>query len=42
MEALNIFFNEVSKITNEYSQKGECEMPSLYNKVKENKNFFST
>lgn len=39
MEALNIFFNEVSKITNEYSQKGECEMPSLYNKVKENKNF---
>ena len=39
MDTINIFFKEVSKITNEYSQKEKCEMPSLYNKVKENKDF---
>lgn len=39
MEALDMFFKEVGKMTNEYSQKEKCEMPSLYTKVKENKNF---
>ena len=39
MEALNIFFKEVNKITNEYSQKEKCEMPSVFNQAKENKDF---
>lgn len=39
MEALNVFFKEVNKITNEYSQKGKCEFSSIFNQAKENKDF---
>lgn len=39
MDALNIFFKEVNKVTNEYSQKEKCEIPSLFNQSKESPEF---